>query len=450
MLDKIRGTIKSHAMLTPGDHVIAALSGGADSMTMLSLLCLLKDELGVTLEAAHVNHGLRGAESDGDEMFARKVCESLGVKMSVLRADIRAEAAKTGEGLEECGRRIRYEFFASVSPGAKVATAHTKSDCLETALFNFTRGTGIRGLCGIPAVRGNIIRPLIECTRAEIEHYCRENGIEYVTDSTNKDDAYARNRIRHMVVPRLKEINPSVEEAAYRCMRSFRRDDDFLELCTEKLLSEAKTENGWSAEILSSAHGAVRSRAVLALLKTRMSEPPQTVHTELVTDILRTGGAVQLDGVTTAAVKNGVLFFKERERLIEPWAVRFSLCENTDLPVGTAKTSIINKNELNNLQKIHKEVLANCLDCDKITFGELLFRSRREGDKLRQASGGCTKTLKKLLNEKKIPPARRDGVVLLADESGVLWVEGYGCDERVRITDDTRRVLMIDVLRRES
>jgi len=458
LIEKIRRTVEAHKMLDGGGRVVVALSGGADSMTLLSVLLRLKDELGITVEAAHVNHCLRGAESDGDERFVRETCEKLGVKLSVLRADIRAEAEKSGDGLELCGRRVRYEFFesicaektgAQVTKKTKIATAHTKSDSLETTLFNLTRGTGLRGLCGVPAVRGaHLIRPLIDCARFEIERYCAENGIEYVTDSTNGDNAYARNLLRNTVVPRLREINPSVEEAAARCMRSLRDDADFLDSCAADLAADARTQAGWSAEKLLSAHPAVRSRAVLALLNAHMSSP-QSVHVALVTDILRAGGAVTLGAETAAAVKNGELFFKFRATEIMPWEAPFARLGLTELPFGSVETAIIHKSELNRIQKIHKEVLANCLDYDKILINSAHFRSRREGDRLSQANGSCTKTLKKIFNEKKIPPQERRGVVLLADENGVLWVEGYGCDARARITDETRRVLTIKINRGE-
>ena len=215
MLEKVKKTINEYNMINEGETVLCCLSGGADSVTLV--LCLR--ELGVNIRACHVNHNLRGEESDRDEQFCRKLCKDLGVPLDVLSVDVRGYCEKNSCSVEEGARRIRYDYFESLSAN-KIATAHTLSDSLETALFNLARGSGAKGLCGIPPVRGRIIRPLIACTRGEVESFLEERDQSFVTDSTNLLDDHSRNSIRHSVVPVLKKLNPAAEQAFYRLSRS--------------------------------------------------------------------------------------------------------------------------------------------------------------------------------------------------------------------------------------
>ena len=231
MLEKVRKAIGEFNMLTEGEAVLCCLSGGADSVTLL--LCLR--ELGYEVSAMHINHGLRGEESDRDERFCVRLCEELGVPLTVKAVDVKGFCLKTGKSVEEGARELRYAAFES-SPIKKIATAHTLSDSLETALFNLARGTGAKGICGIPPVRGRFIRPLIGCTRTEIESFLRERGREWVTDSTNLSDDYSRNRIRHGAVPVLTSLNPAAEQAFARLSASLREDDRYLCAEAQRLL----------------------------------------------------------------------------------------------------------------------------------------------------------------------------------------------------------------------
>ncbi len=443
MVCKVLSAIDAHNMIASGDSVIVALSGGADSMTLLSVLLSLRDKLQIDISAAHVNHCLRGDESDRDEAFVRETCKKLGVRLHMLRTDVAGEAEKTGEGTEECGRRIRYEFFYSISDTAKIATAHTLSDNLETVLFNLTRGSGLNGLCGIPPVRGRLIRPLISCTRGEIENYCADNAISFVTDSTNAHNDYTRNKIRNLVVPQLRLINPSVEASVGRCIESLSEDESFLSDYAAKLMKKADIGGKYSVDTFLSEAPPIRKRAINRLLREKMIENPQKHHIDLIEKALHEGGCVQTAPDVTVEVRNGVLSFKSTVQVASEWQVAF-LPGSVKFPYGEIKTEIINKSVLNNIQKVNKNILANCLDCDKIV-GNAFFRSRLSGDRLSQASGECTKTLKKLFNELKIPVDRRNAVVVLSDENGALWVEGYGCDRRAAITGETERILVINV-----
>ena len=212
MVEQVKQTIAAYDMLRSGEPVLVALSGGADSVALLHAL----RALGYPVQAFHLNHCLRGAESDRDEAFCRALCVRLGVELTVERVDVAAAAREQGNGVEETARRMRYARLQDAAQGMKIATAHTADDNLETVLFHLVRGTGPKGLAGIPPVRGRIIRPMLRVERMQIEEYLASIGQDYVTDSTNADDAYTRNRIRHTVVPALREIQPSAAQAAAR------------------------------------------------------------------------------------------------------------------------------------------------------------------------------------------------------------------------------------------
>ncbi len=240
MLNKVKKTIINSGILTEQPcNITVALSGGADSVALLYSLYMLKNELKFSLSACHVNHNLRGEESDRDEMFVRRLCRMLDIPIYVKNIRVTDYVTKH-KSVELCAREIRYGFFSSLYGKRYIATAHTASDNTETVLINMTRGTALSGVSGIPHRRGNIIRPIIECTREEIENFCTSNSLAYVTDSTNLSDDYTRNKLRHSVIPVLKQINPSVENAFTRLSELCSEDDSYLDsvAAAEKKRSE--------------------------------------------------------------------------------------------------------------------------------------------------------------------------------------------------------------------
>ena len=429
-------------MLHPGDTVLVALSGGADSMALLHVLNSLKQRYSINLLAAHFNHGIRGEEAARDENFCRETCKNMGIELFTAYADIPKIAAEKGMGVEECGREERYAFFARVAPNAKVATAHTLSDCEETFLFNLARGASLKGLTSIPAVRGNIIRPLIDCSRTEIEQYCKENNIEYVTDSTNLSDEYTRNHLRINVVPQLKKINPAFDSSFLRCVESLREDEDLLDTLALSVLERARTPGGYTAAVLNGVHPSLKKRAVAKIIEEISGEKPQAVHIDAVCAVLSNGGSVQVCGATSLYVHSGTL--KKLPEQIKPWQQEMRTGINI-LPLNQVNIEFYDEKNKINIQKINKEVLANVIDYDKIN-GALLFSSMREGDKIRPYGRGVTKALRRLFNEMRIEPALRGGVPVLRDDVGVVWVSGVGVNERVAADENTKRMFYIETL----
>lgn len=281
-IEKTLSAIVDHGMLDGEKRVCVALSGGADSVSLLTALCSVKGELGVEVCACHLNHGLRGADSDSDERFCRELCERLNVPLYAKKTDVSALVQKH-ESTEEAARKARYEFFEEALEhfgGSVLATAHNANDNAETVLLNLTRGTGLKGLCGIPPVRRfgqsgerRVIRPLIYCTRGEIEDWLRSTGQDYVTDKTNLSEDYTRNKIRRRVLPELAEINPSIVGVIGRMTRNLRADSEFLDGLARKALEETREGRGWNASELSKLPEPIKARCVRKILISGGIEP---------------------------------------------------------------------------------------------------------------------------------------------------------------------------------
>lgn len=313
-INSIRSAIADHKMLCAGDSVVCALSGGADSVSLLHALCALREELAISVSACHVNHGLRGEESDGDMRFCKSLCERLGVELYLLQTDVR-EFQQKHESIEETARKVRYDFFAEVSDGKKLATAHNLNDSAETVLLNMMRGTGLKGLCGIPPVRGNIIRPLIYCSREEVERYCTENALDFVTDKTNLSDDYTRNKVRHIILPEMLKINESFLDTSARMQKNLREDSELLEAMAQEALAAARTDGGYLCAEIAAQPRPVRSRALRRILMDGGIEP-SALRISMAEEITLAGkGKINPCRNKFVVVKKGKLFVETQEQV---------------------------------------------------------------------------------------------------------------------------------------
>ena len=306
--DKVLAAIRQYDMLKDRKSVTVAVSGGADSVALLHSLKMLENELDIGLSACHVNHNLRGEESDGDESYVKSLCSELEIPLRVFSVDVTGSMAKH-QSTEEKARELRYEAFAEISHElcSKVATAHNACDNTETVLLNLLRGTGLKGLCGIPPVRDYLIRPLLLCTREEIEEYCGENGLKYVTDSTNASTAYTRNKIRLELMPRLLEINPSLHEGVNRMTLALGEDSRFLEEMAENALKEAKNgEGSYLCEKLNALPEPILHRVISLMLREKDIEPTSLRITGF-SEIIKGGtGKINIEKNKFAVVKKGL------------------------------------------------------------------------------------------------------------------------------------------------
>lgn len=460
LVAKALAAIRRENMLHDGDNILVALSGGADSMSLLVFLHRYREEFRLgSLTAAHVNHRLRGEEADRDEQFVREQCRHLDIPLLVYKANVAAEAQKSGEGIEEAGRRIRYAYLAEQAEqrNACIATAHTLSDSIETVLFHMARGCGLRGLCGIPPVRDYtdagrhipVIRPLIDCTRPDIEAFCGQYGIPYVQDSTNTDTAYARNRIRHRILPEFRSINPDFESVFLRMMRHAQNDEAYLAELAQSALKDAELtdgRDGYDAQILNRLPSALRIRAIQAAITEKTEYCCSDAQLKVIENLLKKNGSLILNSNARIRVSQGRFAV-----LIDEIAESDSFLKKIYLTPGIScifygriyMPRLMSLEDFEKQQKIHKNLLKNSLNYDKIT-GNLILRTRLPGDAYRPAGRGLKKTIKKLFGEAKLPAEQRDAVPLVCDGEGIVLVTGFGCDERVRIDESTRRVLVLE------
>ena len=434
MLNKIEKAVERYNLFQKGDSITVALSGGADSTALLHVLVQLGEKYSLNVTAAHLNHKLRGDESDRDEQFVRKMCDELGVELVCESADI-TSLAKKGEGIEECARRVRYDFLQRNAKG-KIATAHSADDNIETVIFNLTRGSGIKGGCGIPPVRDNIIRPLIMCSRAEIEEYCQKNGLSFVTDSSNLTDDYTRNRIRHNVIPVLKEINSAAGDSFYRFTSVMNDVNDLLDDLAFDALEMAKSDKGYDADRLADLHISVLTRAIGIILDQSGSAPDSEHIGSVVKLIKDKNGKCQLNGGLFAEVKgNRLTIFGKKTKNITVTPCYDFVNKSVTFGEISLQSELISADKVNNL------LAKNLIDYDKIE-GEPVLRARESGDSIRLKKRP-RKSVKKLFCELKIDLEKRDSLPILADDKGVIWIYDVGPDERAAVDEKTKNILKI-------
>ncbi len=400
MQNKLLSMIRQYDMLSPGDSVICAVSGGADSVALLFALYLLKDRLGIRLEAAHFNHRLRGQESDEDEAFVRGLCSQYDIPLHVGTGEVKAGK----KGLEAAARDARYGFLLSLD--GKIATAHTADDNAETVLMRLIRGTGLKGLGAIAPVSGRVIRPMLLTNRQEVEDFLAVWGLPHREDSSNASDAFLRNRLRHDVMPLLKAENPRLAENLSRMALRLRQDEDFLR-------QQADWDSLPGVEALKIMPEAIRSRCIEAFLKQNGVPEPEDSHISAVEDILysdRPSARVNLPGGVTVTRQYDRLEAENGEPVPEPAVVP---CPGEVL-YGDYRVTCAPAGEIINTT----DTFTVC------PVGQVILRPRKSGDLIRLKGG--TKSLKKLFIDRKIPAARREQIPVVCDKQGVLGVYSIG------------------------
>lgn len=428
MNSKIDKTVEKFNMLSFGDKVLVGCSGGADSMLLLNYFLSVKESFNLTVEVAHVEHGIRGKESVEDAEFVSDFCREHGIKFHLLTIDAIREGKALGVGVEEYSRKRRYEFFNSIECD-KIATAHNLNDNIETVLFRLARGTGIKGVCGIPAVRGKIIRPLIELGSDEIRFLCRENDIKYRIDSTNSDTKYSRNFIRSNIIPQMQILNGDFLQNMSLFISSVNEDNDFISSYSDNHYDLVCTDEKLCIEKLNNYPVSVKKRIIIRYFN-KFGLTLDSNHLSSVLALCFKISRVQIKK-NHFAVSNGEF-------------IRYVNYDEIDSGNNFSfVTQILKKSEFTN-----KNVDFYC-DYDKI-IGSVLVRSRIQGDKIKPYKRGCTKTLKKLFNELKIPEESRCGVGVVADDYGVIGIIGYCVDERVAVTSDTQNILSLKLLSEDN
>ncbi|HTZ17233.1 MAG TPA: tRNA lysidine(34) synthetase TilS [Dissulfurispiraceae bacterium] len=453
--EKVKETIAKYSMIARGDRVIIGLSGGADSVCLLIVLQKLTDELGIELTAAYIDHGFRPDEVPAEIEFCRKLCTKNNIDFAVRKIDPLSYAESEGLNKQEAARILRYktlEDVAAETAAAKIALAHNADDQAETMLMHLIRGSGPLGLSGIPPIRSRIIRPLIETERGEIEAFLSQEKADYVTDSSNLKNDYLRNRIRHFIVPAIKNINSEFIGTVLRTTAIFRDEERYFDiLVTKTLMKLISRKSDASIELFlapTEYMDTVLLRRVLrrALAETRSLRGLGLDHVEDLIRLIksgRSGDRIYLPHSIRAIKSYATLILTS-----EPPACLNEYVIGSPGEVVLKESSIVLKLSVFETDRGYDEFgdgkKIACLDADKVTF-PLTVRPRKPGDYFYPLGFGKRKKIQDYFVDEKIPRDERDSVPLLVTGSNIACIIGCRVDERFKVDDNTTKVLKLEI-----
>ncbi len=454
MTDQVLKTIKTHNMLAQDDVVILGLSGGADSVALLYLLRDLSADYHLTLVCVHVNHGVRGAEAQADQQFVASLCEALGVPLTIVSADVPKMAKQMHLTIEEAGRQVRYRAFQDAClqyGGTKIAVAHNQNDQAETLLYRLCRGAGQKGLGGIRPVRDNIIRPLLYCTRQQIETYCADHRISYQTDSTNLQENYTRNKIRLKLLPALQEqLNTNIVETLSRTADLLREEDEFLEvLARQALVCCVRNEE---SKLLIDVHtldtyDLVLKRRIIRNACVQFSPALHDISHEHVRMILslqnaETGKTIVMpNGLRASRRYDDIFIYKQPDNQVE---FLYTIPLDTVVFIKEIQKSVLITCQTHTIDQNHTNCYTKIFDYDRI-YGNFTIRTRREGDKIYFKSMNGNKKVKNLFIDLKIPRDKRERVPILCHEDDVMWVVGFGASDLYSQAEHTKNKFYVHI-----
>lgn len=457
LVEKVSEYMQQNDMVEDGEKIVVGVSGGADSTGLLCILSELAKQFGFSLAVVHVNHGIRGKAADADQSYVENICKDMEIPCYSFHVDLKRFAKKEGMSQEEAGRYYRYQCFEKVRKeisAQKIAVAHQQNDASETVLFNLFRGTGLRGLSGIPPVRDVIIRPLLCADRREIEAYLQEKGIAWRTDETNLTDVYSRNRIRNQILPYVEEhINPAAGQHIQEMAGLLKDIADYLDRQGEEAFDKCSEV---SRQLVCSIHektfrdfDIVIQREVIRRAVSVIAGQLKDVekeHIEMIRELMdkhvgrRCHLPYQLQAVRTY---DGIAI--KRESGGEA-ATDTGICidvkapGNYPLPGPEMEIDLSIKEEVEN-EEIPINRCTKWFDYDRIKNG-LTVRTRENGDFITLDSQGHRKLLKRWMIDQKIPREEREQMLLLADGNHILWIIGHRISDNYKVTSDTKRVLV--------
>jgi tRNA(Ile)-lysidine synthase len=453
-LEKVKTTISKHSMLSRGHTVLVGLSGGPDSVCLLTVLHKLKDELGLNLHALYVDHGLRPRETPDEIAYCGRLCAELSVPFMAESIDVKTYAAKHGMNKQEAARELRYKAFEELASAVKadrVALGHNADDQIETFFMRFFRGAGPKGLSGIPPVRAGIIRPLIETARSEIEEYLDEERINYMIDSSNLKEDYLRNRLRLLVIPEIRKMNPGITETVLKTMEIMREEEKYFDLIvTGTLMKLITRKTARRIELFLApleAMDKVILRRVLrrAIDETRGLRGVGFIHIEEMIDLIKRG-------------RHGDrLYLSKGLRVIKTYS---TLVITSEIPprLGTVTLNVPGEIALSDIRAVVKGVVTDRLndfgnartlaafDADK-TGAVLTIRPREKGDFFYPMGFGKKKKLQDFFVDEKVPRDERDSIPIVVSGGEIVWIAGYRGDERFKVTQGTQRFLRLEFKR---
>lgn len=441
--EKVESYLEQWNMIEQGEHIVAGISGGADSVCLLFVLLRLRETRGVHITAVHVNHMLRGEDADGDEKYVKDICTEYNVPYRIFREDVAGEAKKRKCSLEEAGREIRREAMMTVMNEAgadKIAFAHHRGDNAETVIMNLCRGSRIKGMRGILPVSGRIIHPLLCVGKKEIEESLKEREISWRIDATNLENNYTRNRIRNRVMKELREINPRTEEHISGMAEKMYEIWEYMEAETGTYIKECVERKKDGRLIRQTALEKIPKLFQEEVIRRVLGETCGNeknllaVHVRSVQELLtrQTGKTVSLPyGVQALRVYEGVLIKREIP------------VEYVEDPSGkyTFRTRVFDRRTG---EKWPENPYTKWFDYD-IIKDSLIMRTRREGDYITITEDGKRQTLKKFFINEKVPAEKRDRISLIADGKEIVWIVGYRQNKAYQITEKTKKIIEIEV-----
>jgi tRNA(Ile)-lysidine synthase len=457
LIEHLLQTIHKHNMFSPGDRVVVAVSGGADSVALLHALHSLRDELGISLHVAHLNHGIRGKEADEDAAFVAELAARLSIPCSVEKADVPAVKKSLRLSTEEAARNVRYEFLDRVADGvgaARIATAHTADDQAETVLMNLIRGAGSDGLAGIPPVRDRYVRPMLEVTRLEVESYCTANDLIYRIDASNLRPDYRRNRIRLELIPLLEaHYNEGVKTALVSTSEILREESALLTELAGAVYQCAEVVGDPKQVVLevtrlSAAHISLRRRCIRMAIESVKGDLRDVSfqQVERVVKLLDSGVDFTLtlpSGRVYARMEGDALRFYRAE----PYHSHKSVELGLTVPGVTVSPHLgieVTAEILSAPADFRRPPgsLDVVLDMGKVT-GPLILRNWRKGDRIRPLGMTGAKKLQDIFTDAKVPRRKRGLVPIVADQEKIIWVAGFALSDEVKVTDSSTELLRL-------
>ena len=467
-LSKVRKTIEKHEMIASGDRIGVALSGGADSVALLYALRFIGIDYGASLFIIHVNHGLRGDESDRDELFIKRLGENLHLAFDSRHISIPNIRQQKRGSIEDIARDERYRCFEEIKNRrglTKIALGHTLGDQVETVLMKVLRGSGLSGLRGILPVRDNVyIRPLIETTRAEIVEFLHEQHVDYVFDSSNEDESYLRNRVRRKLLPELLEsYNPQLFRTIGQMVDVLRLEDEYFSVKVEEILTEWNLPDGKIPVVLSvnkfkGSHEALQRRIIRRLIGSVSKAKHEVEYRQVkaVIDFLVGGkpqGMVHIGGNVRVRREYDALFFETEsdggrtaEKAAEEMLPRFYYSLQIPSVIALDEISRSISCEIVDSAAVNFS-MPTCafMDCDTLEF-PLHVRNVKPGDIIQPLGMKGTKKVKEIFIDAKIPRWRRRQIPVIEDGKSIVWIGGICLSERVRVTSGTKKILKAEII----
>ncbi len=440
MKEKFIDTIKKNKLLKKGDRIVLAVSGGADSMCMLRLFCEIRCDWDLTLNVVHLNHGFRGEESDSDAKYVEKKCKEWGVGLHSFYLDIQSMAKSENLGFEDVARRERYRLFFEVmkkTNSQKIAVAQNKNDQAETFLLHLIRGSGLEGLTGIKYVRqDDVIRPILDLSREEIELYCKQNGIIPCVDSTNTDTKYTRNKIRHDILGSMKSINPSVIDNIVKTMSVLTEENKIIDDIVEYgYRNSSSFKDGiviFDIDNFNDNSKAVKRRLLRKAIE-KVRGNLKDINFNEIEEIIELANARKTN---TKKIYKSLISEVSYGKLLIYTKISKSI-KNYELDIVE-----MNIDEFKNY-KLKKGEIA--IDRDSVD-GNLYIGYRELGDKFQPIGMNGTKKLKDFFIDNKVPVSKRDYIPIVKDDSGIVWVVGYRQSDRCKIRNHTLNVFILRCL----